>query len=355
MARSFLSLAVALAACSSGDSSTPSGTGTVATVAVSPGSFAVAVNDTLRFSAVARDAGGAVVSTAFSWGATGGSINSAGLFTAGASAAPASVWATAAGVADTSSGTVTATAVTIDTVWAQGFESGTLSSMWNDGYDAAKHAIVTDPARAQSGSRFLDVTYPANGDGGWLTRFFMPGFDTLYVSYWMKFETGWTGGTKLLLLWGGRTDNQWSASGTAGQCPTGTDFFTMSLLVAANPTPGPTTFYSYYVNMPKESDGVTCYGKDGGASYTPPLTLGIGTWHFVEYVAILNTPGQNNGRQIFWFDGVKRGDMTGHALRTSNILKLNAFTLSNSAAGVPTVRHQLIDNILIARQRPGGF
>ena len=354
MPRSFLTLVLAVAACSSGES-TPSGTGTVATVSVTPGSFALAVTDTLRFAAVARDAGGATVSTAFTWGATGGSVDANGLFTAAASATPASVWASAAGIADTSTGTVTATAVTIDTVWAQGFETGTLSAMWDDGFNAAKHAIVTDPARAQSGSRFLDVTYPANGDGGWLTKFFMPGYDTLYASYWMKFETGWTGGTKLLLLWGGRTDNQWSASGTAGVCPAGTDFFTMSLLVAANATPGPTTFYSYYVNMPKESDGVTCYGKDQGAAYTQPLTLSVGGWHFIEYVAILNTPGQTNGRQIFWFDGVKRGDWTGHALRTSNILRLNAFTLSNSAAGQPNARHMLIDNILVARQRPGGF
>ena len=356
MARSFLSLAVALAACSSGDSSTPSGTGTVATVAVAPGSFAVAVNDTLRFSAVARDAGGAVVSTAFSWGASGGTINSAGLFTAGASAAPAGVWATAAGVADTASGTVTATAVTIDTVWAEGFESGSFAP-WGDRGEPQNHAIITDAARAQSGSRFLEITYPANADGGWLTRFFMPGYDTIYVSYWMKLEPGWVGGSKMILLWGSRTDNQWSAAGTSGVCPNGTDFFKLVVTIDSAAPPGPVAFYTSWPAMPRESDGVTCFGRNSstGTTYTQPRSISVGTWHHVEFVAALNTPGQSNFVQKFWIDGTLRGEWTGLSVRTSTILRLNAFTLSNSSAGVSALRRQLVDNILIARQRPGGF
>jgi len=85
----------------------------------------------------------------------------------------------------------------VDTVFADDFESGNLNA-WQDGVDPTRHRVVTDSSFAQSGSHYLDVTYPAGNDGGWLTRFFMPGYDSLYVSYWVRFPTNWQGGTKLI-------------------------------------------------------------------------------------------------------------------------------------------------------------
>jgi len=65
----------------------------------------------------------------------------------------------------------------VDTVFTEDFESGTLAA-WPDGVDHTRQRIVTDPSFAQSGSHYLEVTYVAGGDGGWLTRFFMPGYDS---------------------------------------------------------------------------------------------------------------------------------------------------------------------------------
>src|SRR5574342_1055486 len=75
---------------------------------------------------------------------------------------------------------------TADTVFADGFEGGTLSA-WQDGVDPTRHRVLADPALAHSASGVLEVTYPAGSDGGWLTRFFRPGYDSLYVSYWVRF------------------------------------------------------------------------------------------------------------------------------------------------------------------------
>src|SRR6266850_2772921 len=97
-----------------------------------------------------------------------------------------------------------------DTVFADDFESGTLNA-WQDGVDPTRHRVVTDSSFAQSGNHYLDVTYPAGNDGGWLTRFLMPGYDSLYDSYYVRFPTNWQGSTKLLAFYGSRTDNQWSA------------------------------------------------------------------------------------------------------------------------------------------------
>ncbi|HEY6809097.1 MAG TPA: hypothetical protein VI160_09960, partial [Gemmatimonadales bacterium] len=126
-------------------------------------------------------------------------------------------------------------------IFADDFESGRLAA-WQDGVDTTRQHIVTDSGGAQSGRRYLAVTYVAGGDGGWLTRFFVPGYDSLYVSYYVRFPAGWQGGTKLIALYGSRTDDQWSALGKAGTCPNGTDFFATMLITEAGGNPGPTRF-----------------------------------------------------------------------------------------------------------------
>jgi hypothetical protein len=103
---------------------------------------------------------------------------------------------------------------TSDTVFSEDFESGTLAA-WSDGVDTSRQRVVTDSAFAQSGRRYLEVRYRAGGDGGWLTHFLEPGYDSLRVSYWVRFPDDWQGGTKLIALYGSRTDDQWSAFGKA--------------------------------------------------------------------------------------------------------------------------------------------
>src|SRR5688572_10437026 len=88
-----------------------------------------------------------------------------------------------------------------DRLFADDFESGTLDA-WQDGFTPALHRVVTDQAMAQSGSRYLAVTFPQGRDGGWLTRFFMPGGDSAYVSYYVRLPAGWRGAPKLVAFYG---------------------------------------------------------------------------------------------------------------------------------------------------------
>jgi hypothetical protein len=199
------------------------------------------------------------------------------------------------------------------------------------------------------------VTYPGGGDGGWLTRFFMPGYDSLYVSYYIRFPANWQGGTKLIAFYGSRTDNQWSAAGKAGRCPDGTDFFTAMLITEEGGGPGPTRFYTYYPAMAREPDGVTCWGRygDGTETYLPPLTLTPGLWHHVEFWVKLNTPGQSNASQTFWLDGVQRGNWSGIRFRSSNVLRLNAvqLTFNRGISGGPTTQSLYVDNLVVMTGR----
>jgi hypothetical protein len=184
----------------------------------------------------------------------------------------------------------------------------------------------------------------------------MPGFDSLYVRYDVQFESNWVGGTKLLNIRGSRTDNQWSSFGKAGQCPTGSEWFATNLVMLPDENPGPIRFYTYFPNMPKENDGVTCWGRHSGTgvvNYTGNAPITRGTWHRVEFWIKLNTPGQANGVQRMWVDGQLRGEWSGLTLRTTNLLKLNSITLEASLMGGTrtTTRRLLVDNVVVARTR----
>jgi len=242
-----------------------------------------------------------------------------------------------------------------DTVFVEDFESGSLQA-WPDGADTARQHIVVDQALAQSGNHYLAVTYPSGGDGGWLTHFFMPGYDSLYVSYYIRLPEGWQGGTKLIALYGARTDDRWSASGKAGICPAGTDFFTAMLVTEQTGDPGPIRFYSYFPAMAREPDGVTCWGRygDGTETYTPPLTLSARVWHRIEFWVRLNTPGERNGSQAFWIDGVERGSWSGFSWRDSPLLRLNSVQLSfnRGIGGGPVTQTLYVDRLVVLTARP---
>lgn len=244
-----------------------------------------------------------------------------------------------------------------DTVFYDGFESGTFAG-WPDGYDPSKHQIVSDASGAQSGSRYLDVTYPAGQSGGSLNHFFMPGYDSVYVRYYVRFEPTWQGLTKLLALYGSQTTDQWSALGKAGVCPTGSDFFSAMLVTATTAgDPPPVRFYTYYPAMHREPDGVTCYGSagDGTEHYVDPNTaMSRGVWHKIEYWVKLNAVGQANSVQRFWIDGVLRGEWSGIVIRTSDILRLNVVQLAFSACcgGAPKTQHLQVDEVLVLRAMP---
>jgi Polysaccharide lyase 14 len=245
-----------------------------------------------------------------------------------------------------------------DTIFHDDFESGTLSA-WQDNYEPSTKSVLTDAAFARSGQHYLAVNYPAGGDGGSLTHFFMPGYDSVYVRVWVRFPTNWSGGTKLIMLRGSRTDNQWSSFGIGGACPSGTDFFTTNL-VARPLSTLPLRFYSYYVGMAREPDGTTCYGRYGDtdlppAVYVPPLDVTTGGWHELEFFVRLNTPGQADGRQQMWLDGVLRGEWSGLVFRTSDILKLNAVTIESSMNETPSSpQNQTLyfDDVLVLHHRP---
>src|SRR5437867_3288953 len=242
-------------------------------------------------------------------------------------------------------------------IFSEGFESGTLAA-WQDGVDPSKQRVITDASLAHSGTHVLEVTYPQGADGGWLTRFFMPGYDSLHVSAWVRLADNWVGATKLLALYGSSVDDQWPAFGKAGVCPNGSDFFATTLVTEPTGDPGPMRFYTYYPAMARQGDGVTCYGVsgDGSESYYPPMTLSRGAWHKIDFWVKLNAPGATDFDQKFWIDGVLRGDWHGISLRSTTDLRLNSVQLSfsygNANNASPQAQQLYVDDIVVSTTSP---
>ena len=327
-------------------------------VVVAPSTFELAAGGSMTFSAEVRDPEGNPLDRAVTWGAEGGSITGSGEFTAGTAGGAAKVWARADGaLPDTVAGTITGgtgPSAAIDTIFFEDFESGSLG-VWDDGVDGARHRILTDASLAPSGTRLLEITYPDGSDGGWLTKFFMPGYDSTYLSYRVRLQSGWQGGTKLIGFHGSRSDDMWSGFGQAGRCPTGTDFFAANVVTDGDGDPGNVRFYTYYPGMRREPDGTTCYGRygDGSETYVPPLALTPGEWHHIEFFVRLNTPGQSDGVQRIWVDGTLRGEWEDMVIRTSTILRLNSVTISASMPpGAPMTERMYVDRVLVTNGRP---
>ena len=238
---------------------------------------------------------------------------------------------------------------------------------WDDSAGGPTHVVVSDGTFAFSGSHYLKILYPlgVNG-GGSLSKFLgLPGYTKAFVSYHFRIPGSFAGGTKLFMFRGSRIDNVWSSFGVAGSCPDGTDFFLANVVTRPLPTL-PLRFYSYYPGMAREPDGSVCWGRygdsydpDGGsknpASYFPPLDVSRDAWHTVEFEVQLNDPGQANGVQRFWLDGVLRGEWRNFVFRTTPNLRITAFTLEssmNEIGSTPRLEEMYVDDILVTTGRP---
>ncbi len=243
-------------------------------------------------------------------------------------------------------------------IFCDDFEAGSFD-MWQDGYSPSVHAITTVPANVYRGQKALQATYLGGSNGaGWLTRWFMPGFDHTFARAYVKFEPGWqcSGGacSKLFVFYGNRVDNQWSGFGQAGVCPKGTDYYYAGVATLpwyVQPDPGEVILYSYYPGMPTQPDGQTCWGAFGFLD-DPRTALQTGVWHCLEVEVQANTPGARDGFQRVWVDGALKREMLNMRWRDTTDVRTNAFQLSFS--GSPgTTEHVWVDNVVVSTQRIG--
>ncbi|HEV8380324.1 MAG TPA: hypothetical protein VGQ29_01985 [Gemmatimonadales bacterium] len=235
-------------------------------------------------------------------------------------------------------------------IFQDGFESGNLS-LWEQIPNTSRYSISTDAARVKSGTRSMQVLYTPTNGYGMITRWFMPGYDEVYVKFHVMFEEGFQNmrgdgnGMHFFVLAGNRIDNVRSSFGKPGVVPNGTDFFYAGLdpeYIQRDPTLRPFSYYTYWPDM------ACCYGN----VFTQPsskIALVGGQWQEVVFHIKLNTPGQHDGSQTVWIDGVKKLDMQNMRWRTTTDLRANEIRFDNYMPAGPKIQYSWLDDVTVWR------
>ncbi len=238
-------------------------------------------------------------------------------------------------------------------IFEDGFESGDLTA-W-DNVHPTRYAITSDPNRVKDGTYALEGTIPAGDGWGEINKWFMPGYDEIYVRFDVMFEEGFQNlrgdgnGMHFASVSGNHITNKWSSHGQAGNVPNGYDFFTTTVDPEhpyGDDTLYPLMFYSYFPDMS------CCYGNLFKQE-EPKVETVAGTWHELIIHVDAGTPGQHDGSQQLWIDGQLQIDVQGIRWRNTTDLRLNEFAIVDYMPGSPQTQHIWFDNILITTQFPG--
>jgi hypothetical protein len=248
-----------------------------------------------------------------------------------------------------------------DWVFCDDFESsadqdGALG-LWEDqGLGPQNLVIEEDPSIVHGGQRALRITAHKGQDtGGGPTKWFLPGYDEVYVRFWTRFAADYHYLHHMVFIGASQASNMWSAFGTAGCRPSGSNFFVTQVEPFSengdHAPPGAWGFYTYSTDMqcdtgsncanyadPQQicndcatkgspcSNGLECcWGTNNIAD--PAVASPLGRWTCVEARVQANTGGQANGSQTLFIDGVMVGEWSGIRFRTDDALKLNSLGL----------------------------
>ena len=247
-------------------------------------------------------------------------------------------------------------------IFCEDFEAGpaALPGIWTDA-KTTNMVITSTAANVFAGQYALQVNWPAGQEAGWLSRWFRPdgqpaapatGFDHVYARAYFKPEGNWSCAPncfKSSKSRGSQISNPWSAFGTAGRCATGRDFYA-AMLATAQAGPFNQIFYTYYPDMPCAQPAGQNYGEY--IFFSPVRQAALGGWTCLELEVQANTPGQKNGLQRAWIDGVLAGETLNMRWRDTTALTNNVFSLSFS--GLPAAAtHMWVDNVVVSTQRIG--
>jgi len=238
-------------------------------------------------------------------------------------------------------------------IFEDDFETGDLSR-W-DNVHTGRYGITNDPSHVKTGTYALEGTIPAGDGWGEINKWFMPGYDEIYVRFDVMFEEGFQNlrgdgnGMHFASVSGNHVDNKWSSHGKAGIVPSGYDFFTTTVDPEHPYGDGnlyPFMFYTYYPDMD------CCYGNLFKQS-DPEVETVAGTWHELVIHVDAGTPGRYDGSQQLWIDGQLKIDVQGIRWRDTHDLKLNEFAIVDYMPGSPRTQHIWFDNVLVTTEFPG--
>jgi len=196
-------------------------------------------------------------------------------------------------------------------IFVENFESGNLDN-WQGGHKRERAHITDDPAQVRSGRYALEWAVPVDDTGGHIYYWLKPGQDTVYARVYWKLAEDWT--VTRMHGWGISAQAPGvSVPGDAGRRADGTNKFCAMV-------DGPHRGVRLYVYHRDQK------GRYGDAFRTD-FKMELGRWYCVEVMQKANTPGERDGEQALWVDGVQVGHWEGLRFRDVPELKINKVVL----------------------------
>jgi hypothetical protein len=187
-------------------------------------------------------------------------------------------------------------------IFAEGFEEETLEAVrlrWESVKNEEIMSLSSDRPGASTGRRSLLMSHVGGAStGGHLYRRLLPGYDQLYVRFYVKFDPNCYPIHHFVHVGGYNPPTPWPQGG-AGIRPAGNERFTTGVEPYGDAWRW--DFYSYWMEMRSSPDG-----KSWGHDFIndPQLTVKRGQWICVELMMKMNEPvAESNGAQALWIDG----------------------------------------------------
>ena len=188
-----------------------------------------------------------------------------------------------------------------DVVFAESFEGDSVSALtrrWTQ-FNTKLTTLVDDVPPGSAGKKSLLFTHVGGqGEGGHLYKSFKPGFDQLFLRFYVKFDPDCNPIHHFVHMGGYNPPTPWPQGG-AGVRPKGNERFTTGIEPYGNAWQW--DFYSYWMEMRGSPPRGQCWGNCFLGDAKPKAERG--KWQCVELMMKLNDVGDSNGEQALWVDG----------------------------------------------------
>ncbi len=210
-----------------------------------------------------------------------------------------------------------------EVVMVEDFEARSVAEIgknWSDisNHDGTALTISDDIPPGSSGKQSLKITAtPGKDTGGHLFKVLKPGYDQLYIRFYVKFAADHGFLNHFVKLQGSINPPNWTEgeaghkhveSFSTGLEPQKASYHTYPPVPFA--PPGIWHFYSYWPEMRSwqnpDGSGTSFYGND----FEPktPAIVPRDQWQCVEFMVKMNSsPEKSDGEQAFWIDGKLKG------------------------------------------------
>lgn len=247
-----------------------------------------------------------------------------------------------------------------------------LTRKWDHFYQPSGTRLATEPENVFAGRQALEFTTPARQAelSHAMDKRISPELDVIYLRYYSKFQAPYD------VVGSSHNGSSISAHyfegnrATPGVRADGTNKFLVNLENwrgdTATPSPGRLNVYVYHPGqrdrygdhffpsgevLPNSSQPFD-FGPDFAAR--PDLIPELDRWYCHEIMVQANTPGQRDGRIMFWLDGVLAADFRNLRLRDVADLKIDRIQLCFHIGTNPSGEtKKWYDNVVVARSYIG--